>query len=189
MNKEDLSAMIIECDGCSRKFSLNEKLLKPDGSKVRCTKCGAIFIAVPPPAGRPMAEPEDRPAAPNRQKAAPAESDPPPGKKKHQRISLSVPVSCIAVDGEDHPLNFYIGLITEVGPADLCVEVFCSTVPDCVLVSFINLDNRDVQIRANVVGSETNASHKTKLDLFLTGTQQEVSDFIAQLVKSYHYSH
>ncbi len=181
--------MIIECTGCSRKFSLNETLLKPDGSKVRCTKCGAIFIAVRPPAGRLTAESEDRRAAPpNRQEASPAASDPPAGKKKHQRISLSVPVSCIEVDGEGHPLNFYIGLITEVGPADLCVEVFCSTVPDCVLVSFINLDNRDVQIRANVVGSETNASRKTKLDLFLAGTQQEVSDFIAQLVKSYHYS-
>lgn len=180
--------MIIECNGCSRKFSLNEALLKPDGSKVRCTKCGAVFIAVPPSAGGPKVEFEDRRAAPSRPEAAPAAPGPPAGNKKHQRISLSVPVSCIAVDDEGRPLNFYIGLITEVGPADLCVEVFCSTVPDCVLVSFINLDNRDVQIRANVVGSETNASRKTKLELFLAGTQQEVSDFIAQLVKSYHYS-
>lgn len=180
--------MIIECSGCSRRFSLNEKLLKPEGSKVRCTKCGAIFIASPPAAGGAGAESADRRAASNRQEAAPAALGLSAGKKKHQRISLSVPVSCIAVDGEGNPLNFYIGLITEVGPADLCVEVFCSTVPDCVLVSFINLDNRDVQIRANVVGSETNASRKTKLDLFLAGTPQEVSDFVAQLVKSYHYS-
>jgi predicted Zn finger-like uncharacterized protein len=180
--------MIIECSGCSRKFSLDEKQLKPDGSKVRCTKCGAVFIALPPAGGGPTAESENRPANLNRQEAAPAASDPPPVKKRPQRVSLSVPVSCIAIDAEGHPLNFYIGLITEVGPADLCVEVFCSTVPDCVLVSFINLDNRDVQIRANVVGSETNASRKTKLDLFLAGTPQEVSDFVAQLVKSYHYS-
>jgi len=180
--------MIIECIGCSRKFSVNEKRLKPDGSKVRCTKCGAIFVAVPPAAGGPAAESEDRRAALNRQETTSAAPDPSAGKKKHQRISLSVPVSCIAVDGEGSPLNFYIGLITAVGPADLCVEVFCGTVPDRVLVSFINLDNRDVQIRADVVGSETNASRKTKLDLLLAGTQQEISDFIAQLVKSYHYS-
>lgn len=180
--------MILECNGCSRKFSLDETRLKPGGSKVRCTKCGAIFIAVPPAAGGPTALPEDRRAALNRQEAAPAAPDPPAGRKRPQRVSLSVPVSCIAIDDEGRPLNFYIGLITEVGPADLCVEVFCSAVPDCVLVSFINLDNRDVQIRANVVGSETNASRKTKLDLFLAGTQQEISDFVAQLVKSYHYS-
>lgn len=180
--------MIIECNGCSRKFSLNEKLLKSDGSKVRCTKCGAIFIAVPPGTGGPGAESEDGKGLRNRREAAPGASDPQASKKKHQRITVSVPVSCIAIDGEGNPLSFYIGLITEVGPAELCIEVFCSTIPDCVLVSFNNLDNRDVQIRANVVGSETDPSRKTKLELFLAGTQQEVSDFIAQLVKSYHYS-
>jgi hypothetical protein len=55
-------------------------------------------------------------------------------------------------------------------------------------VSFINLDNRDVQIKANVAQSETIPSRKTKLELSLTGPQPEIADFIAQLVKSYHYS-
>lgn len=180
--------MIIECDGCSRKFSLNEKLLKPSGSKVRCTKCGAVFVAVPPAPADPGdasedgGEPVDRPAP---AAAAPGARA---AEKKHHRITLSVPVSCIAVDGEGNPLNFYIGLITAVGPADLCVEVFCSTVPETLLVSFINLDNRDVQIRGNVVGSETHPSRKARLELSLAGTPAEVSDFIAQLVKSYHYS-
>jgi hypothetical protein len=101
---------------------------------------------------------------------------------------LSVPVSCIAIDSEERPLNFYIGLITEVGPADLSVEVFCSTVPESVLVSFINLENRDVQIKASVVGSETTAARKTRLELSYAGTPKEATDFVAQLVKSYHYS-
>jgi predicted Zn finger-like uncharacterized protein len=180
--------MVIECKGCLRKFNLSESLLKPDGSKVRCTKCGSIFIAVPlavsgrPPESEKSREAQDRPSS---DAGAP---DPQPGKRKPQRISLSVPVSCIAIDGEGNPLNFYIGLITEVGPTDLCIEVFCSSVPDCMLVSFINLDNRDVQIKASVARSETNPSRKTKLELSLAGTHQEIADFIAQLVKSYHYS-
>jgi hypothetical protein len=108
--------------------------------------------------------------------------------RKPQRIPLSVPVSCISIDDEERPLNFYIGLITEVGPADLSVEVFCTAVPDSVLVSFINLENRDVQIKANVVASETTAARKTRLELSFAGTQQEATDFVAQLVKAYHYS-
>jgi predicted Zn finger-like uncharacterized protein len=181
--------MIIECNGCSRKFSLNEERLKPNGSKVRCTKCGNIFVAVPPPpSSRPVSGPENGGGPRNRQTSASDELSPPAERKKHQRIALSVPVSCIAIDGEGNPLNFYIGLITEVGPADLSVEIFCSTVPNCVLVSFINLDNRDVQIKANVAQSETIPSRKTKLELSLTGPQPEIADFIAQLVKSYHYS-
>jgi predicted Zn finger-like uncharacterized protein len=180
--------MIIECSGCSRKFSLNERLLRPTGSKVRCTKCGNIFVAVPPAVGRPGPESEKSGGILNR--AAPTIGDPEPleGKKKPHRITLSVPVSCIAIDGEGHPLNFYIGLITAVGPTDLTIEVFCSTVPACVLVSFINLDNHDVQIKAEVLRYETSPSRKTKLELSLSGTQPEIADYIAQLVKSYHYS-
>jgi hypothetical protein len=35
---------------------------------------------------------------------------------------------------------------------------------------------------------ETNPSRKTKIELSLAGTHQEIGDFIAQLVKSYHYA-
>ena len=180
--------MIIECKGCSRKFSLDAERLKPNGSKVRCTKCGNIFTAVPSAADGPRSSPEIEAETQNRQTPSAGEAEAQIGKRKPQRIALSVPVSCISIDGEDRPLNFYIGLITEVGPADLAIEVFCGTVPDCVLVSFINLENRDVQIKARVVRSEAGPSRKTKLELSLAGTHPEVSDFIAQLVKSYHYS-
>jgi predicted Zn finger-like uncharacterized protein len=180
--------MVIECNGCTRKFNLNEDRLKPDGSKVRCTKCGNIFLAVPPAAGRRPSEFQTGSKIQDRPASAAGGTEPQTGKKKHQRIALSVPVSCISIDAEGHPLNFYIGLITEVGPAELGLDVFCSSVPDGVLVSFINLDNHDVQIRGNVVGSDTNGAGKTRLQLALAGSPPEISDFVAQLVKSYHYA-
>ncbi|MBW2298056.1 MAG: zinc-ribbon domain-containing protein, partial [Deltaproteobacteria bacterium] len=31
--------MIITCEECSTSFNLDEKFLKPSGSKVRCSKC------------------------------------------------------------------------------------------------------------------------------------------------------
>jgi predicted Zn finger-like uncharacterized protein len=40
--------MIIECEGCRSKFSLDESLLKQEGSKVRCSVCKKIFTAYPP---------------------------------------------------------------------------------------------------------------------------------------------
>ena len=42
--------MIITCEQCHASFNLNENLLKPSGSKVRCSKCNNIFLAYPPPA-------------------------------------------------------------------------------------------------------------------------------------------
>lgn len=40
--------MYITCQKCDTVFRLDERLLKPTGSKVRCSQCGNIFIAVPP---------------------------------------------------------------------------------------------------------------------------------------------
>jgi predicted Zn finger-like uncharacterized protein len=45
--KKETCLMVIECISCSRKFNLNESLLKPAGSRVRCSKCGTIFHAYP----------------------------------------------------------------------------------------------------------------------------------------------
>jgi pilus assembly protein FimV len=40
--------MIITCENCETSFNLNEKLLKPKGSKVRCSRCKHMFTAYPP---------------------------------------------------------------------------------------------------------------------------------------------
>lgn len=55
--------MIITCEECGVKFNLNEAVLKPVGSKVRCSKCKHIFTAYPPPPAEsieksPKAEPD-----------------------------------------------------------------------------------------------------------------------------------
>ncbi len=40
--------MYITCDQCSTIFRLDETLLKPTGSKVRCSQCRHVFMASPP---------------------------------------------------------------------------------------------------------------------------------------------
>ena len=50
--------MIITCENCSTSFNLDATLLKPSGSKVRCSKCKHIFTAFP------AALPEEKEAPP-----------------------------------------------------------------------------------------------------------------------------
>ena len=40
--------MLISCDSCDTTFNLDESLLKPTGSKVRCSNCQSIFVVYPP---------------------------------------------------------------------------------------------------------------------------------------------
>ena len=50
--------MIITCQECNSSFKLDENLLKPTGSKVRCSKCHKVFVAYPQ---MPPEEPETSP--------------------------------------------------------------------------------------------------------------------------------
>ncbi len=59
--------MILTCQNCSTSFRLDESLLKPSGSKVRCSRCKHIWRARPPAvtmAAPPDAEGSEGPSAP-----------------------------------------------------------------------------------------------------------------------------
>jgi predicted Zn finger-like uncharacterized protein len=51
--------MIITCKACNASFNLNESLLKPEGSKVRCSKCKEVFIAYPPAPREEVKKPDE----------------------------------------------------------------------------------------------------------------------------------
>ncbi|MFH1992542.1 MAG: zinc-ribbon domain-containing protein [Pseudomonadota bacterium] len=51
--------MIITCEQCNASFNLNESLLKPTGSKVRCSKCNNVFLAYPLPAEEEPVKPTE----------------------------------------------------------------------------------------------------------------------------------
>jgi len=40
--------MVIECSACQTRFRLADDKIKPQGTKVRCSKCGEIFTVLPP---------------------------------------------------------------------------------------------------------------------------------------------
>ena len=59
--------MIVTCEDCGATFNFNDSLIKPSGSKVRCSKCKSIFTVLPPaavPSGDAVAADEPGPGAP-----------------------------------------------------------------------------------------------------------------------------
>lgn len=57
--------MIITCKKCNSSFNLDESLLKPTGSKVRCSKCKDVFVVHPSPASKKSSK---KPSEANSQK-------------------------------------------------------------------------------------------------------------------------
>ncbi|MCG8615107.1 MAG: zinc-ribbon domain-containing protein [Desulfobacterales bacterium] len=69
--------MIITCEECSTRFNLDESLLRPEGSKVRCSQCKHVFTAFPETSETPVPPPEsdlDSDPKPDQQSDQEAES-------------------------------------------------------------------------------------------------------------------
>ena len=180
--------MIIECINCSSKFNLNENFLKPDGSKVRCTKCGQIFRAFPIFLDRDEqslpTDNEMNTKEVNNHKTDTLTTE----QRTNHRIKVSVPASCISTDADGNSLDLCIGRITEVSPNGLSIEIFCNTSFEFASISFIALGDKEIVINGKVVHTKRNALGKNKIELSLLGTPKEITDFISQLVRYHHYA-
>lgn len=171
--------MIVECKKCSRKFNLNEHLLKPTGSRVRCSKCKAVFQAYPiPSCSRPPAAESDSIAEGTNQCESSTYGN---ERRKHPRIPVSIPVLCDAIDLEGNSHDLLVGVIKEVSLSGLAIELFSTPVSEEVSLSFINLENEDVEIRAKVVHSRISA-FKIRIGLSLTGLPLEINHFVTQVM-------
>jgi predicted Zn finger-like uncharacterized protein len=184
----DRIAMIIECINCSVKYHLNENILKPNGSNVRCTKCGQVFIAFPIclDSNEQSLSTENEMNSKNLNYYI---TDTPSAEQSiDHKIEVSVPASCIWTDDDGNSLDFNIGRITEIGPEGLAIEIFCSSTFEYSSISFITLDDKEVHIKGKVVHSKRNELGKMKIGLALIGTSKEITDFVLQLVRHHHYA-
>src|SRR5512139_1201743 len=114
--------MVIECKGCFKNFKLNEKLLNPQGSRVRCSKCGEIFLAFPSESGKPRRSTTGN----NREDLMSNQGECGTGfeRRRYPRIPVSIPATCNNLDAEGRPMDLQIGVIKEVSPAGAAIELF-----------------------------------------------------------------
>lgn len=78
--------MFITCQECNTTYRLDERLLKPTGSKVRCSQCGHIFVGHPP-AAPDVAEPVV--PEPSVSATVPPPADEPPEEQELEGIDLA----------------------------------------------------------------------------------------------------
>jgi len=109
-------------------------------------------------------------------------------KRKHPRISVSVPVSCASIDEEGSPLNFNMGVVKDVSQSGLALEVYCELVSDLVLLSFVDVGGRTLELKGRAVYSKKMDSGTVKLGVFLLGKPPENIDFVKALVRFHHYT-
>ena len=104
------------------------------------------------------------------------------------RIKVSVPASCISTDADGNSLDFNIGRITDVSRENIVIEIFSNSSFEFTSISFITLDDKEIQVKGKVVRTKRNALGKRKIELSLIGTPKEIADFVSQLIRYQHHT-
>ena len=72
-------------------------------------------------------------------------------KRKHSRVPICVPISCVSIDTEGMPLDQNIGLIKDVSQAGVGIEAHNDVRSDRLILTFVDLD---MAMNTSVPGSK-----------------------------------
>jgi hypothetical protein len=108
--------------------------------------------------------------------------------RKHVRISISVPVSCISLDEAGSPLNFNMGVVTDVSQSGVALEVVCRLESEIVLLSFFDVGGKPLELKGKSAYSKQTDSGTIRVGVMLLGNQMENIYFVKELVRFHHYT-
>jgi predicted Zn finger-like uncharacterized protein len=108
--------MIIECEECHTKYTLDENLLKKTGSKVRCSRCKHLFVAFPP---EPVLEVEEIPteALEETEPRPPVEEEAAPAQMQYTQAAEEAPQE--AQEGMDFSKTMITEIDEEIEPISI----------------------------------------------------------------------
>jgi len=107
-------------------------------------------------------------------------------KVKHPIISVSVPVSCDSIDSGSESLKSSMSLVKEVSQSGVTLELYQETGSDLVLLSFLDILRRPLEIKGKLVSSMKIESGAIRYKISFQGSRSENIEFAKNIVMA-HY--
>jgi hypothetical protein len=109
-------------------------------------------------------------------------------RRKYPRVPICDPISYISVDSEGNHLSQNLGTVQNASQNGLNIETYDAIDSEFALLSFVDLDQKLVEIKGRIAFSRQKQSGKFENGISLQGTLQEKLQFIKKLVRTYHYT-
>lgn len=152
--------MIIPCESCHSVFRLDSSLVKPTGTRVKCSKCQKVFRAYP-------REPIDR--------------------RKHPRVKTSNLISYFSFD-ETGKLNSHgLGIALDISKGGILLETPYAIESGLIVLAALDWVNNLVEVKGKLVYSVKESPEIYRSGIEFIGINERVVEFIINLVKDYNY--
>jgi hypothetical protein len=109
-------------------------------------------------------------------------------RRQYPRVPICDPISFISVDSEGNHLSQNLGTVQNASQNGLNIETYDAIDSEFALLSFVDLDQKLVEIRGRIAFSRQKPSGKFENGVSLVGTSEEKLQFIKRLIRNYHYT-
>ena len=152
--------MIITCKSCQTLFRVEDSLVKPGGTKVKCNKCRQVFTAFPPnPANR----------------------------RKHPRIKTRNLISHFTVDEDGKLISQGLSKAKDISKGGLLLETPHPIESGKLSLMAIDLNNKFIEIAGELVYCQKADSGMYHSGVKFVGTNEQVANFVVRLIKEYSH--
>lgn len=101
---------------------------------------------------------------------------------KQITIPISVPISCAAIDEKNNSLNLRMSVVTKVNASGITLEVYREIDSDLVLLSFVDVIDRSLELKGKVVSSTKMESGAFNVEISFHGSRDENIEFAKHLL-------
>ena len=109
-------------------------------------------------------------------------------KRKHARIPICVPISCVSIDSESMPLDQNMGIIRDVSQTGVRIEANNGVCSDRLILTFVDLNKNIAEVTWKVVFSQKATSGTYIIGVLLQEKHLEIIEFVKKLVLFHHYT-
>ena len=152
--------MIIPCKSCNAVFRLDSSLVKPAGTKVRCSKCKAVFKVYPP-------DNVDQ--------------------RKHPRVKTKNLISYVSYDKTGQLTSQGLGKALDISNGGILLETPDPIESGLLSLTATDVENNLIEIDGNVVYCKESSSGRYLSGVSFTGTDEPVAAFVTELIKQYNF--
>ena len=152
--------MIIPCESCHSAFRLDSHLIKPSGSRVRCSKCRKVFKVDPP-------EPINR--------------------RKYPRVKTRNLISYFSFDETGKLISHGMGVALDISKGGMLLETPCFVESGPILLTAIDWEKNILKVKGKLIYCVKQATELYRCGIEFAGMDLQVSNFITFLIKNHNY--
>jgi hypothetical protein len=141
-------------------FRLNDGVLKPTGSKVKCSKCGEIFKVF-------------RPSAVER--------------RKNPRVKTQNLISYFSFNETGKMISHGLGIAMDVSKGGLLLETMNPIKPGLIVLAATDRERNLIEVQGKIAYSKKISTGTYATGIEFTGVNARVNKFITKLIKEYSW--